>query len=60
MPKDKYSYNAVFVVVDYISKQAISVPYYKTVTAKDIARMFIMYVYRYFSAPQSIVSDRGP
>ena len=60
MPKDKYSYNAVFIVIDRISKQAILVPYYKTVTAKDIARMFIIYVYCYFSTLKLIISDRGP
>ena len=60
MPKDKHSYDTVFVVVDRISKQAILVPCYKTVTAEDIACIFIIHVYRYFSAPKSIVSDRGP
>ena len=37
IPKDKAGYNNVFVVIDYLSKQAVSIPYYKTITAKDIA-----------------------
>jgi hypothetical protein len=58
--KDKYSYDTVFVVIDRLSKQAISIPCYKTVTASDIATMFISHIYRYFGPPESIVSNRGP
>jgi hypothetical protein len=60
MPKDKFGYNTVFVVIDRLSKQAISMPCHKTITAEGIAQLYITYVYRYYGAPQSIVSDRGP
>ena len=59
-PKDKKGYDAVWVVVDRLSKQAISVPCYKTVTAEQLAELYTQYVYRYFGAPDSMVSDRGP
>jgi hypothetical protein len=36
-PKDKYGYNIAYIVIDRLSKQSISIPYYKTATAKDIA-----------------------
>jgi hypothetical protein len=36
-PKDKHGYNIVFVVMDRLSKQSISIPCYKTTTAKDMA-----------------------
>ena len=45
MPRDKYSYNEVFVVIDRLSKQSVSTPYYKTVIAEDIARIFIDRIY---------------
>jgi len=60
MPKDKAGYDEVFVVIDRLSKQAISIPCYKTVTAEDMAQLYITYVYRYYGPPESIVSDRGP
>jgi hypothetical protein len=48
MPKDKAGYDIVYVVVDRLSKQAILVPCYKTVTAEDIARLYIDWIYWYF------------
>jgi hypothetical protein len=49
--KDKYSYNTVYIVIDRLSKQSISIPYYKTTIAKDIAQLYIIYVYRHRGAP---------
>jgi hypothetical protein len=60
MAVDKYGFDAVFVVIDRLSKQSISTPCHKTATAEDMARMFIDRVYRYYRPPQTIVSDRGP
>jgi hypothetical protein len=60
MLKDKAGYDNVFVVVDRLSKQAVSMPCHKTITAKEMARLYITYIYRYYGPPMSIVSDRGP
>jgi hypothetical protein len=35
--KNKYGYNAIYIVIDRLSKQSISIPCYKTTMAKDIA-----------------------
>ena len=43
--KDKYGYNMAFMVVNRLSKQAISLPCFKTITAKDMARMYINNIY---------------
>jgi len=43
--KDKYGYNMGFVVVNQLSKQAISLPYFKTITAKDMAHIYIINIY---------------
>jgi transposase InsO family protein len=59
-PKDKHGYDTAYVVVDRLSKQSISIPCYKTTIAKDMARLYVSYVYRYRGAPETIVSDRGP
>src|SRR6266536_3361180 len=60
MPKDKAGYDNVFVVIDRLSKQAVSIPCHKTITAEDMAWLYIVFIYRYFGPPASIVSDRGP
>jgi hypothetical protein len=60
MLKDKAGYDNVFVVVDRLSKQAVSMPCYKTITAEEIAQLYIMHIYRYYGPPMSIVLDRGP
>ena len=59
-PKDKHGFDNICVIVDRLSKQSISIPCYKTVTAEQLAQLFIQYVYRYYGPPDSIVSDRGP
>jgi hypothetical protein len=38
---DKYGFDAVFVVINQLSKQSIFTPCHKTATAEDMARMFI-------------------
>ena len=48
MPKDKHRFDIVFVVINRLSKQAISEPCYKTVTAKETAQIYIRSVYRYY------------
>ena len=59
MPASKSKYDAVFVVMDRLSKQPISTPYYKTATAEDMAKIYLRTVYRYYGPLVSIVLDRG-
>jgi hypothetical protein len=59
-PKDQKGYDAAFVVVDWLSKQLLLIPCYKTTNAKDMAELFITHVYCYYGVLDSIVSDRGP
>ena len=47
-------------MVDRLTKQAISEPCLKTVTAEQLARLYIKSIYRYYGPPDSIVLDRGP
>jgi len=58
--KDKHGFNNVLVFIDRFSKQAISIPCQKTTDARELASMYIYHVYRYFGAPLTITSDRGP
>jgi len=58
--KNKYSYNIAFIVVNQLSKQAISLPYFKTITAKDMARIYVNNIYQIHSAFKLIVSNYRP
>src|SRR6266536_2335081 len=60
MPKDKVGYDTVFVVIDCLSKQAVSIPYHKTITAKEMTWLYIVFIYRYFGLLVSIISDHRP
>jgi hypothetical protein len=45
-PKDKHGYDMIYVVIDKLNKQSICTLCYKNVTARDIAGMYIIYIYR--------------
>src|SRR6266487_3023995 len=57
--RDKHGYDNVLVIIDHLSKESISIPCHKTTTTKEMAFLFICYVWRYFGPLDSIVSDRG-
>ena len=59
-PKDNHSYDACFVIIDYLSKQAYSLPCHKIVTAKDLANLYLKHPYREGRLPEFIISNRGP
>jgi transposase InsO family protein len=59
-PKDKSGYDQIMVVIDRLSKQAISIPCHKTIDARGMADLFVQWVYRFGHTPETIISDRGP
>jgi len=58
--KNKHGYNMAFIVVNWLSKQAVSLPCFKTITAKDIARIYMDNIYWIYSALKLIVSNHRP
>jgi transposase InsO family protein len=58
--KDKYGFDNVLVFIDRFSKQAVSIPCQKTTDARKLVTIYIYHIYRYFGAPLTITSDRGP
>jgi hypothetical protein len=60
LPLDEAGYDAAFVVMDRLAKKPISIPCHKTITAKQMAELFLVHWSRHFGMPDSIVSDRGP
>lgn len=52
-------YNAIFVVMDRLSKMRHLVPCRTTSSALDVADMFIWNVFKLHGLPKTIISDRG-
>lgn len=59
-PKDRDGYDQIMVIIDRLSKQAISIPCHKSIDAKGMAQLFIQWVYRFGHTPETIISNRGP
>jgi transposase InsO family protein len=53
-------YDAIWVVVDRLSKMRHCVPCRTTVDARRLAEMFLKDVVSLHGIPKSIISDRGP
>ena len=56
--KDRRGFNEVYIIVDRLSKRVISILYYKTTSARDIALLFLQYIYQYYRLPKIIISNR--
>ena len=59
LPPSHY-YDAILVLVDRLTKQAIFIATTKSMSAPDVASLFIQHVIRAHGLPDSLVSDRDP
>jgi hypothetical protein len=59
-PKDKHGYDMIYVIIDRLSKQSVCTFYYKNVTARDMAWMYIIHIYRWRGVFKLMISDRDP
>ena len=59
LPPSHY-HDAVLVVVDCLTKQAIFIPTTKSMDAPDVATLFVQHVVRVHGLPQTLVNDRDP
>ena len=58
--KDAYGHNIAFIVINWLCKQSVSLPYFKTITVKDIVYLYINNIYWFYGAPKLIISDYSP
>ena len=59
-PTTKSGNDYVMVVTDHLSKMAYAIPCRKTITAREAAKLYLKYVFRYHGMPKVFLSDRGP
>ena len=52
-------FDAILVVVDRLTKMATFIPTTGTMTAEDLARLYLNNIWRYHGLPQTVISDRG-
>ena len=58
LPRTAAGFDAIFVVVDMLSKMAHFIPTHTMATAPGTARLFFDHIFRLHSMPRVIVSDR--
>lgn len=58
LPRTKKQHNAIWVVVDRLTKMVHLVPIKDTISAEDLAYLFVEHVYRLHGLPEEIISDR--
>ena len=59
LPPSNY-HDAILVVVDRLTKQAHFIPTTKSMSAPDVAKLFVQHIIRVHGLPTSLVSDRDP
>ena len=60
LPRSRRGHDAIVVFVDKLTKMVHYVPTTTTVTAPELARLFLREVVRHHGVPESILSDRDP
>jgi len=58
LPMDRNGYNMAIILVDRFSKCPFLIPYYKNIDAKEVARLYIYYIYQIYKLLNTIISNR--
>jgi transposase InsO family protein len=56
---DSSGFTAILVVVDRLSKQGIFIPTHDTITAPQLAQLFLVHVFSKHGVPSHVTCDRG-
>jgi len=55
---DKNGFDNIYIIIDYLFKQVISIFYQKTISVEKMARLYIAFIYRYYKASESMILNR--
>jgi Integrase zinc binding domain len=58
-PESRNGHNIVAIFVDRLGKRPITIPVQDTVTARELAPLFFMYIVQHVSVLETVMSDRG-
>ena len=50
----------VIILVNHFSKRPLLIPYHKDINTKEVAQLYIHYVYQIYGLLDTIISNRGP
>ncbi|KAE8206965.1 hypothetical protein CF327_g7448 [Tilletia walkeri] len=56
---NSFGFDAILVIVDRLTKMALFIPTYTTLTSPDLAKLYLQHVFSKHGLPDTIVSDRG-
>ena len=59
LPKTKHGHNAIWVVIDRLSKVAHFIPVREDIRTRKLAELYISRIVSLHGVPKRIVSDRG-
>jgi len=59
LPTDRNGYDIAMILVDHFRKCPFLILYYKNINAKEVAQLYIYYIYRIYGPPDTIISDHG-
>jgi len=48
------------ILIDHFSKRLFSIPCHKNINAKEVAQLYIHYIYWIYKPPDTIISNCGP
>ena len=57
LPMDRNGYNIVIILVNHFSKRPFLIPCYKDIDAKEVAQLYIYYVYQIYGPLDTIISN---
>jgi len=57
---DQDKYNMVMILVDHFGKRLFSIPCHKNINTKEVAWLYIYYIYQIYGLPDTIISNHRP
>jgi hypothetical protein len=59
-PESKNGHNIVVIFIDKLRKRPITIPIQDTITAHELAPLFLLHIVWHIRIPETVVSDYGP
>jgi len=53
------SFDTIFVIVDWLSKQAIFISTHDTITSAELVYLFVIHVFLEYEVSSHVISDQG-